>query len=94
MSDADNTNLPLRNPSDADLNQALYSKYDGQCCVKKGGVSVQLCGWICTGGIEDSGYIEEVAVLEEHKHFADETSAESFLNIVDKGCRCTLATRK
>jgi hypothetical protein len=58
----DNTNVPMRNPSDADLNRPLYSKDYGQCCAK-GGVSVQLCGWIrnielCTGGIDDSGYIE------------------------------------
>jgi hypothetical protein len=50
----DNMNVPMRNPSDADLNRALCSKHHGQCCAK-GGVSVQLCGWIrnlesCTGG--------------------------------------------
>jgi hypothetical protein len=96
----DNTNVPMRNPSDADLNGALCSKHHGQCCAK-GGVSVQLCGWIqnlelCAGGIDDSGYIETVGVLEEQKQFADadETSAECFLNIFDKGCRCTLAARK
>jgi hypothetical protein len=96
----DNTNVPMQNPNDADLNQALYSQYYGQCCTK-GGVSVQLCGWIrnlelCTGGIDDSNYIEAVGVLEEQDEFskADMTSLLSFLNIFDKGYRCTLEAHR
>jgi hypothetical protein len=96
----DNTNVPMQNPNDADLNRALYSQNYGWCCAK-GGISVQLCSWIqnlelCTGGIDDSGYIEAVGVLEEQQEFskADTTSLLSFLNIFDKGYRCTLEAHR
>jgi hypothetical protein len=41
----DNTNVPMQNPNDSGLSRALYLQYYGQCCAK-GGISVQLCGWI------------------------------------------------
>jgi hypothetical protein len=96
----DNTNVPLPDPSDADQNRALYSDYYQECCAK-GGVTLQLCGWtrslnLCTGGIDDLGYIKMVNILQEQKEFAgsDDTSSVPFLNILDKGYRCTLAANK
>ena len=40
-----NTNIGLPTASDSDQQQSLYSKYYDECCTK-GGVCIQLCGWI------------------------------------------------
>jgi hypothetical protein len=96
----DNTNVPLPAPSDAALNRATHLDYYGECCAK-GGAALQLCGWIralelCTGSIPDTSYIDLVKVLKEQKEFAesDVSTENGFLNIFDKGYRCTLAALK
>jgi hypothetical protein len=95
----DNTNINLPSPSDADLQRALWSDYYGGC-VAKGGVALQLCGWIraielCTGAIGDSDYIDAVEILKEQKIFAemDQSSSSGFLNIFDKGYRCVIKAK-
>jgi hypothetical protein len=93
----DNTDVPLVDPSDAELNHTLYSDYYAECC-GKGGVALQLLGWIRTlelamGGISDTNYVDLVGVLSEQKYFAewDDTTIEMFLNIFDKGYRCNVS---
>jgi hypothetical protein len=95
----DNTNINFPSPSDADFQRAMFSDYYGGC-VAKGGVALQLCGWIrtielCTGAIGDSDYIEAVNILKEQKIFADldPSSILAFLNVFDKGYRCVLEAK-
>jgi hypothetical protein len=96
----DNTNAPLmETSSSAELNHALFSDYYAECC-GKGGVALQLLGWICTlelatGGVLDTDYIEMVDVLMLQKLFAelDDTTLEHFLNIFNKGYRCTVQAK-
>jgi hypothetical protein len=92
----DNTNVPLVDPSDPDIYRSLRSEYYAMCCAK-GGIALQLCGWIratelMTGAVGDSEYVKIVNLLQEQKAFAewDQSTLESFLNIFDKGYRCTL----
>jgi hypothetical protein len=87
----DNTNVPMPDPTDADLSRSCYSKYYGECCTK-GGSALQLRGWsrgigLCPGNVPDSAYIDLVEILAEQQLFAlwDKTSIEGFLNIFDKG---------
>jgi hypothetical protein len=96
----DNTDVPLIDPSAAELNTiALYSDYYAECC-GKGGVALQLLGWIrtlelATGGISDTNYIDLVGVLPEQQAFSewDDDTIENFLNIFNKGYRCTVAAK-
>ena len=76
----DNTNITLVTPSDSDKQQSLRSEYYAKCCAK-GGVSIQMCGWIralhlFTGGIDDSKYIERSEILKQQQLFqeCDESS--------------------
>lgn len=87
----------MMDPSDPDFNRALFNKYYEMCC-GKGGVAVQQCGWIrsfhlCTGGIDDSHYLEVTKILERQKQFfdSDTSSAEAGTNVFDKGYRLLLA---
>ena len=66
----------------------------------KGGVSLQLCGWITAselwmGAISDSEYLEKCGILEEQQPFAvtDKVSGEiiAFMNVLDCGYWCDLA---
>jgi hypothetical protein len=55
----DNTNVPMRNPSDAGLNRALYSKYSASAALR---VASLVCSYavdtksrkLCTGGVDAS----------------------------------------
>lgn len=92
----DNTNVPLQDSTDPDLHRAIRSDYYAMACAK-GGVALQLCGWIraielLTGGIGDTEYVTLAEVLKLQRDFAkwDQSSSETFLNIFDKGYRCTL----
>ena len=96
----DNTNITLVTPSDADKQRSLRSEYYAECCAK-GGVSIQMCGWIralhlFTGGIDDSKYIERSEILKQQQLFqeGDESSNNQFINIFDKGYRVTLLARE
>lgn len=94
----DNTNVDMSfKPTDASLNRRIYSSYYGGN-VAKGGVFLQLCGWLGAfslwdGAVSDTKYLSDSGILELQKQFAeeDETSDMPFTNIVDKGYRCVLA---
>ena len=95
----DNTDVPLTQPSDPDLQKALYSEYYGGCC-GKGGVVLQQCGWIrtvplCTGGIGDQDYLSKTKIFEKQKQFADKDVSypEPGLNVLDKDYVSTLAAQ-
>jgi len=92
----DATNISLPTPSDAGQQRALYNSYYSECCAKAG-VGVQLCSWmrglpLVTGHSDDDRLIKDSEVLQEQREFAesDPSSIEVFLNIFDKGYRCTL----
>jgi hypothetical protein len=73
-----NTKIKMRNPSDADLNRALYSKHCGQCCAEQLDKKSR-----CAVGVQE----EQTLVFAE----ADETSAESFLTIFETHARAELS---
>jgi hypothetical protein len=84
-------------PTDASLNQRTYSSYYGGN-VAKGGVFLQLCGWLgvhslWVGAVSDTKYLSESGILELQQEFVenDETSDLTFTNIVDKGYRYVIA---
>ena len=95
----DSTNIPLAQPTSAALQRALYNSYYGMCCAK-GGVAVQLCGYIYglplnTGHSDDTRFIEDTKILEKQQLFAesDKSSTKPFLNVFDKGYQCVLEAK-
>ena len=94
----DNTNVDfMGKPTDADLQRLTYSLYYGGN-VAKGGVFLQLCGWLggwelWLGAVSDSDYLEKSGLMQFQESFqkTDPTSKLSFTNILDKGYRCILA---
>jgi hypothetical protein len=67
-------------PTDASLNRMTYSSYYGGN-VAKGGVFLQLCGWLgvhslWVGAVSDTKYLSESGILELQQEFVenDETS--------------------
>ena len=65
----------------------------------KGGVAIQACGWILvfvlfTGGTSDTLYFEKCKALKKQHTFASQDlvlgKVLPFLNILDKGYRCTV----
>jgi len=84
-------------PTDADLQRLTFSLYYGGN-VAKGGIFLQLCGWLGAselwlGGVSDSDYQERSGLLEFQHRFqqSDPTSDICFTNILDKGYRCVQA---
>ena len=75
--------------SDALLQRITYSSYyKGN--VAKGGVFVQLCGWLGThelypGARTDMDYFGKKEILELQKEFQDADGGTPFLNILDQG---------
>jgi hypothetical protein len=94
----DNMNVDFQGkPSDADLQWLTYSLYYGGN-VAKGGIFLQLCGWLSSwdlwlGAVSDSDYLEKSGLLGFQEEFQkkDATSNLSFTNILDKGYHCILA---
>ena len=94
----DNTNVDfMGKPSDPDLQRLTYSLYYGGN-VAKGGVFLQLCGWLggwdlWLGAMSDTDYFESSEILEKQEEFQkeDQSSPLSFTNILDKGYRSILA---
>jgi hypothetical protein len=98
----DMTNIEAYGFSDTDLSRLTYSKYYNQNCFK-GGVFVQLCGWIGTaalwpGAVSDSDYNRREGYLKRQEAFANHDLVEleagsgiyevlPFTNIYDKGYR-------
>ena len=69
----DMTSIPTPAFSDADLNRITYSKYYAMNCFK-GGIGVQLCGWILTavlwtGAVSDTDYNKRAGYLQEQEEF-------------------------
>ena len=69
----DMTNIPAYAFTDADLNRITYSKYYAMNCFK-GGIGVQLCGWILTavlwtGAVSDTDYNKRAGYLQEQEEF-------------------------
>ena len=94
----DNTNVKMYKPSSASLQESTWSSYYNMNCAK-GGVFIQLCGWVgteslWTGGVGDSQYQSQSSIFREQNEFAnlDRKQGEDlipFINIYDKGYRCT-----
>jgi hypothetical protein len=98
----DMTNIEAYGFSDADLNRLTYSKYYNQNCFK-GGVFIQLCGWLGTaelwpGAVSDSDYNKREGYLKRQEAFANHDLVEleagsgeyrvlPFTNVYDKGYR-------
>jgi hypothetical protein len=94
----DDTNIPFSFKPGSALNQrTTYSSYYGMNCAK-GGVSLQLCGWIGVeelwcGATSDSHYQENTSILAQQQVFAEndkvgnEEECIPFTIILDKGYR-------
>ena len=95
----DMTNIEAYGFTDTDLNRLTYSKYYNQNCFK-GGVFIQLCGWLGTaelwpGAVSDSDYNKREGYLQRQEAFANNDLVEMdgehkilpFTNVYDKGYR-------
>ena len=65
----DNTNVPMFQSSNADLQRTTWSNYYNMNCAK-GGVSLQLCGWMVTeslwtGGVGDTDYQSKSSIFKK-----------------------------
>ena len=96
----DDTNITLgHKPGDAQLQRLTYSSYYGENCAK-GGVALQLCGWIrvmnlWVGATSDTHYQENSNIFGEQNNFSSNDLIAGnhlpFTNIFDKGYRSRLA---
>ena len=85
-------------PSDTSLQDTTWSQYYNMNCAK-GGVPLQLCGWmwadsLSTRVVSDSVYQSKCSIFNEQSEFSriDTQVGEdviSFKNVYDKGYRCT-----
>jgi hypothetical protein len=94
----DDTNIPFTYKPSSALNQRItYSAYYGMNCAK-GGVFLQLCGWLgveelWVGAVSDSMYMDQTSILKDQHNFAQNDLINNkyipFSNILDKGYRIT-----
>jgi hypothetical protein len=84
-------------PGDALLNFLTHLTYYGGY-VGKGGVFIQLCGWLgthelWTGAMSDTYYLSNIGILEEQEQSVkdDKLSDVPSTNIADKGYGYSLA---
>ena len=94
----DTTGIKLNTPSDALLQRLTYSAYYAGN-VARGGIFVQMCGWLGThelypGAMPDSRYLNETGIFEEQAAFMAEDGGDAFINEVDRGFRSCLAAWK
>ena len=92
----DDTNIPFTYQPSTSRNQKItYSSYYAMNC-SKGGVFLQLCGWIgveelWVGATSDSVYMEKSGILKRQKKFAENDKVDGkyipFTIILDKGYR-------
>ena len=92
----DDTNIPFCfKPSSSHLQKITYSLYYAMNCAK-GGVFLQLCGWmgveeLWVGGTSDSYYMEKTSILGRQQMFAEKDRVDGnlkpFCLILDKGYR-------
>ena len=91
----DNTGVSLHKATDALIQRLTYSSYySGN--VAKGGVFVQLCGWLGThelypGAMSDTDYLNKTGILEAQYEFQEQDGGEPFVNVLDRGYRSTRA---
>jgi len=98
-----NTNIGLPTASDGDQQRSLFSEYYGECCAK-GGVCIQLCGWIrathlVTGHACDKKTTELTQILPQQQQFQEYDKQNNntvlpFLLVLDKGYRITALARE
>ena len=97
----DMTSFRCPKPSNAELQRLTWSSYYGMNCFK-GGIGLQLCGWIVThelwtGAVSDTKYQEESGIFEIQKTYAEndrvgpQNEYVPFTNVFDKGYRNRLA---
>ena len=93
------TSLKSPKPSNAELQRLTWSSYYGMNCFK-GGIGLQLCGWILThelwtGAVSDTRYQEGSGIFEMQKDYAQSDLVGEkyvpFTNVFDKGYRNRLA---
>jgi hypothetical protein len=105
----DMTNIEAFSFSDANIQRLTYSKYYNQNCFK-GGVFVQLLGWmgvgeLWPGAVSDSDYNRREGYLERQMNFANKDlvtvdgdrgklSVLPFTNVYDKGYRAKMVAWK
>ena len=97
MWDDTNVNLSYK-PGGADKQRLTYSMYYAANCAK-GGVFMQLCGWmrvehLWVGATSDSHYQEHTKIFEKQHQFAMNDLVDglyiAFTNMLDKGYRVNL----
>ena len=96
----DNTNVSMQyKPGDPHLQRLTYSSYYNENCAK-GGVFMQLCGWmgvhnLWTGAASDSMYLNKSEILNIQDRFASSDLVDNvhipFTDMLDKGYRSTVA---
>ena len=91
----DNTGIDLHKPTDAVLQRLTYSPYYAGN-VAKGGIYLQLCGWLGVhelypGAMSDSDYLNKTDILRQQLRFQEGDGGVKFLNILDRGYRSTRA---
>ena len=91
----DNTGIDLHKPTDALLQRLTYSPYYAGN-VAKGGIYLQLCGWLGVhelypGAMSDSDYLNKTDILQRQLRFQMGDGGTKFLNILDRGYRSTRA---
>jgi hypothetical protein len=99
----DNTNIMIRQPTDADAQRCPYSVYySGN--VGKGAVFIQPCGWvgsheIWTGGVSDSAYMKQSKAVDTLNKYllsssseTEETRKVKFTIVLDRGYRILTET--
>ena len=102
----DMTNISAVAFSDPNANRITYSVYYAMNCFK-GGVFVQLCGWmgtapLWTGAVSDTDYNKRAGYMQEQEVYAKDDLVmvngvpgyRAFLNIYDKGYRAKLVAHR
>ena len=95
----DMTNISAVRFNDASLQRSTYSEYYNENCWK-GGVSVQLCGWVTNedlwgGGVSDSDYNNNSGYLQAQQAYQETDLVNGkvvkFMNGLDRGYRAKYA---
>ena len=92
----DNNGLSFHKPTDDLLQPLTYSPYYAEY-VAKGGIYLQLCGWLGVHELypgamsADSDYLNKADILQQQLWFQEGDGGMKFLHIVDRGYRSTRA---
>ena len=91
----DNTGIHLHKPTDYLLQRlTCFSCYAGN--VAKGGIYLQLCGWLGVHelyptAMSDSDYLNKTDILDQQQWFQESDGGVKFLNKLDHGYHSTKA---